>query len=232
MKLSAKERYSSQVPLRYLLFDLDGTLVDTTELILSCYRTTIFKLVDNPPTAEEITKGFGTPTRSQLWRLFPSLRDRIDEMEAMWLDAYHSLHDQLVKPFPETVDVLTGLRERGYPLGIVTSKVRSDVLRVLPMFNLEGLLDVIVSVDDTINHKPHPEPVIKGMELMSALPEETLYVGDSLSDMKAGREAGARVAAAMWGPCPKDMLLDFGPDYTLASIRDLLDLCPGRVAES
>lgn len=227
MKLSTNESFSNKAPLRYLLFDLDGTLVDTTELILSCYRTTIFKLVDNPPTDEEITKGFGTTTRDQLRRLFPKLQHRIAELDAMWLDAYHRLHDQLVKPFPETVEVLTELRKRGYPLGIVTSKVRSDVERVLPMFGLEGLLEVIVSVNDTTNHKPHPEPVLKGMELMSARPEKTLYVGDSISDMKAGREAGARVAAAMWGPCPKDLLLGFHPDYTLNSIRDLLILCPG-----
>lgn len=227
MKLSTKESFSNRVSLRYLLFDLDGTLVDTTELILSCYRTTIFKLVDSPPSDEEITKGFGTSTRDQLWRLFPNLRHRIEELETMWLDAYRRLHDQLVKPFPETVQVLTELRKRGYPLGIVTSKARVDVERVLPMFDLEGLFDVIVSVDDTDNHKPHPEPIIKGMELMSARLDETLYVGDSLSDMKAGREAGARVAAAMWGPCPKSLLLDFGPDYTLASIHDLLYLCPG-----
>ncbi|MGI5836263.1 MAG: HAD family hydrolase [Chloroflexota bacterium] len=227
MRLSAKEHCSNRLPLRYLLFDLDGTLVDTTELILNCYRAAIFDLVDSPPSDEEITKGFGTPTRDQLWRLFPSLRHRIDELEAMWKDAYQSLHDQLVKPFPDTVEVLKGLRERGYPLGIVTSKVRSDVERVLPMFDLEGLLDVVVSVDDTTKHKPHPEPVLKGMELMSAHPSETLYVGDSLSDMKAGREAGTRVAAAMWGPCPKKLLLDFGPDYTLSSIRDLLNICPG-----
>jgi len=202
-------------------------LIDTTELILSCYHASIFKLVDNPPTDEEIKKGFGRPTRDQLWRLFPSLRHRLDELETMWLETYRSLHDRLVKPFPGVADVLAELRGRGYPLGIVTSKVKSDVEKVLPMFGLGGLFDVVVSVDDTTNHKPHPEPVLKGMEMMSALPGETLYVGDSLSDMKAGREAGVRVGAAMWGPCPKDMLLDFGPDYLLETIRDLLDLCPG-----
>lgn len=227
MRLSAEGNSSKQPSLRFLLFDLDGTLIDTTELILSCYRTSISKLVDDPPTDEEIKEGFGTPLQDQLWRLFPALRDRREELVAMWLQTYQDLHDRLVKPFPETAEVLAQLRRRGYPLGIVTSKGRSDADKALAMFGLDGLIDVLVCVDDTVNHKPHPEPILRGMELMSARPAETLYVGDSLSDMKAGREAGTRVAAAMWGPFSKELLLAFGPDHTLESIRDLLDLCPG-----
>jgi len=217
---------SRQSPFRYLLFDLDGTLVDTTELILSCYRATLFKLVDNPPSDEEIKKGFGTPTRQQLWRLFPTLRDRVDELEDQWLQAYQRLHDDLVSPFPYTAEVLSELRRRGYPLGIVTSKRRVDVERVLPMFGLQSLLDVVVSVDDTDKHKPEPEPVLKGMEMMSARPEATLYVGDSIADLQAGRAAGVRVAAALWGPSPQGLLLGFNPDHALHSLHDLLELCP------
>ena len=212
--------------IRYLLFDLDGTLIDTTDLILNCYRASVSKLVDNPPTDEEILKGFGRPLRDQLWRLYPSLRDRIDDLFALWRQAQEQLHDQLIKPFPGTVEVLTELRRRGYPVGVVTSKERGTARRGIELNGLQALIDPLVCVDDTTNHKPHPEPILRGIELMGARAEETLYVGDSLYDMKAGREAGTRVAAAMWGPFPKEQLLEFKPDYLLSSIRGLLDLCP------
>jgi len=210
--------------IRYLLFDLDGTLVDTTNLILSCYRASISKLVDNPPSDEEILQGFGTPLSQQLYRLFPTLRDRPDEIIILWRQTQDELHDRLIKPFPGTAEVLRELRRRGYPLGVVTSKERVAAERDLAMYGLKELADVIVCWDDTSNHKPHPEPILRGLELMAAPAAEALYVGDSLHDMKAGREAGAKVAAALWGPFAKESLLAFKPDFLLKSIRDLLDM--------
>jgi pyrophosphatase PpaX len=212
--------------IRYLLLDLDGTLIDTTELILSCYRASVSKLVDNPPTDEEILKGFGRPLRDQLWRLYPTLRDRIDETLALWRQAQEELHDRLIKPFPGTVEVLAELKRRGYPLGVVTSKERRTALRGMRLNGLDQVIELLVSADDTTNHKPDPEPVLRAIDLMGARPEETLYVGDSLYDMKAGRGAGAMVAAAMWGPFAKEPLLESKPDFLLQSIDGLLDLCP------
>lgn len=210
--------------IRYLLFDLDGTLIDTTELILSCYRRSVSNLVESPPTDEEILKGFGTPLPMQLHRLFPTLRDRTDELVEQWRAAQEELHDELIKPFPGTEQVLAELHRRGYPVGIVTSKERSTAKRGMALYGIDRYVDLIVSLDDTENHKPHPEPLLKAMELMAAPSEETIYVGDSLHDMRAGRAAGVKVAAALWGPFAKGPLLEFGPDYLLDSIDELLDL--------
>ncbi len=212
--------------LKNLLFDLDGTLVDTTDLILSSYRESVSKLVETPPTDEEILKGFGTPLTQQLDRLFPTLRSRMDEVIVLWKDAQERLHDKLIKPFPGTADVLRELKRRGHPMGVVTSKERVQAERDMELYGLVEFVDVIVCWDDTSNHKPHPEPILKGMELLAVRPEETLYVGDSLHDMKAGREAGAKVAAAMWGPFAKEPLRAFKPDYMLNSIQELLAIEP------
>jgi pyrophosphatase PpaX len=212
--------------LRYLLFDLDGTLIDTTELILSCYRSSVSTLVETAPTDEEILKGFGTPLPRQLQRLYPSLSGRLDELISMWRAAQEDLHDRLIKPFPHTEQVLGELRRRGYPLGIVTSKERVTAERGMALYGIDRLVSVLVSLDDTVNHKPHPEPLLRAMELIGASPSETIYVGDSVHDMKAGRAAGVRVAAALWGPFAREPLLEFGPDYLLESMDELLDLCP------
>jgi pyrophosphatase PpaX len=212
--------------LRYLLFDLDGTLIDTTDLILSCYRSSVSRLVETPPTDEDILKGFGTPLTRQLHRLYPTLRDRLDELTVMWRASQEELHDQLIKPFPSTERVLGELHRRGYPLGIVTSKERTTAERGMALYGIDRLVNVVVSMDDTINHKPHPEPLLRAMDLMGASPEETIYVGDSVHDMQAGRAAGVRVAAALWGPFAREPLLEFGPDFLLKSLDGLLDLCP------
>jgi pyrophosphatase PpaX len=212
--------------IRYLLFDLDGTLIDTTDLILSCYRSSVSRLVETPPTDEEILKGFGTPLPKQLQRLYPALAGRLDELIGLWRAAQEDLHDQLIKPFPHTERVLGDLHRRGYPLGIVTSKERRTAERGMALYGIDRLVSVLVSMDDTTNHKPHPEPLLRAMELMGASPERTIYVGDSVHDMKAGRAAGLRVAAALWGPFAREPLLDFGPDFLLESLDQLLDLCP------
>lgn len=211
---------------RYLLFDLDGTLIDTTSLILTCYRVGVHPLVSDPPSDAEILKGFGTPLAQQLRRLYPALAGRLDEAELRWRQTQEEQHDTLVRPFAGTADVLAELKRRGYPIGIVTSKERRMAQRGLALHGLGPFIDVLVAVDDTVNHKPHPDPVLKGLERLSAPAGETLYVGDSVHDMRAGRAAGAKVAAALWGPFDKDTLRSFGPDYLLDSIRDLLDLCP------
>lgn len=209
---------------RNILFDLDGTLVDTTELILTSYKESVSRLVESPPSDEEILKGFGTPLTSQLHRLFPTLRDRMDEIIVLWRDAQERLHDKLIKPFPGTANVLRELKRRGHPMGIVTSKERVQAERDMDLYGLVGLVDIVVCWDDTEKHKPDPEPIRVGMELLKARPAETLYVGDSLHDMVAGRAAGARVAAAMWGPFAKEPLRAFKPDYMLDSIDQLLTI--------
>lgn len=212
--------------IRYLLFDLDGTLIDTTNLILSCYRASAHRLVDCPPTDEEILKGFGRPLPDQLWRLFPTLRDRLPEVELLWHQAQDKLHDDLIRPFPDTREVLAQLRQRGYRLGIVTSKERVMAERGMSMYGILPLMDAVVTVEDTTRHKPDPEPVLKGIQALFAPVAETVYIGDSLHDMKAGRAAGVKVAAAMWGPFAKEPLREFQPDYLLERLGDLLELFP------
>ncbi|HEX2987956.1 MAG TPA: HAD-IA family hydrolase [Chloroflexota bacterium] len=212
--------------IKYLLFDLDGTLIDTTDLIFNCYKSSVNRFVENPPDETEILKGFGRPLTDQLWRMYPTLRDRIDEMAELWRKAQSELHDSLIKSFPATSETLRELKKRGYPMGIVTSKERPMAVRGMGLNGLDNLMDVMVCVDDTSNHKPHPEPILKGIELLGAVPEETLYVGDSLHDMVAGRAAGVQVGAAMWGPFAKGPLVEFKPDFLLPKVTQLLEICP------
>jgi pyrophosphatase PpaX len=94
----------------------------------------------------------------------------------------------------------------------------------LQVCSLDGLFDVAIFLEDTDHHKPGPEPVLKALEQLDARPSLSVYVGDSPHDMMAGRAAGVRTVAAMWGPSPREILERENPDFTADSFPDLLNI--------
>ncbi|HEX9691069.1 MAG TPA: HAD-IA family hydrolase [Gemmatimonadales bacterium] len=208
---------------RTFLFDLDGTLLDSIDLIMSSYRHTMEHHVGTVPPDDVWLAGLGTP----LWKQFRAFTDDDAEIERM-VETYrdHNLahHDAMVRNYPGIRDVVTALSERGVRLGIVTSKKREGSFRGLDLAALRPFFPVVVSADDVERHKPDPEPVRLALHLLDADAASAVFVGDSPHDMAAGRAAGVRTAAAMWGPFPRAWLEPHGPDYWLCSPTDLLSL--------
>jgi pyrophosphatase PpaX len=120
--------------------------------------------------------------------------------------------------------VVRALKEDGITTGLVTSKNRAGAVRGLTLAQLEAMMDVLVCADEVENPKPHPEPVEKAVRLLGADPRATVYVGDSVHDMLAGRAAGVRTAAALWGPFGRSHLEGAQPDYWLERPVELLAL--------
>ncbi len=206
-----------------LLWDLDGTLVDSIELILASYRHA-FEVVRGQALPDELwLRGIGTPLIEQL----RGFTDDPQELETL-LDVYrrHAVanHDRMIRVFPGIDSTLRALVQRGVPLCIVTSKRRLGVERALRACRLEGLFADAVASDDTTQHKPHPAPVFLALERLGASPETTLFVGDSLHDLHAGRRAGVSTAAALWGPFDRERLGEAEPDLWLESPEQVLDL--------
>ena len=211
--------------MKAILFDLDGTLIDTTHLILESYRHTIGKHLGFIPTDDNLLPGFGTPLRTQMARFSETL---VDELFDTYQEFNIVNHDALTKPFPDVNETLAELKLRGYRLGIITSKTRKLTMMGLSLFNLNEFMDAIVTADDTTKHKPDPEPILLGLRLLGLSPEEAIYVGDSAHDVTAGKAAGMVTVAALWGPFPKEILAASGPTYSMGSIKDVLELCPTR----
>jgi pyrophosphatase PpaX len=204
------------VRLSTFLFDLDGTLIDSVELILRSYRHTMRAHRGYEPPDELWLRGLGTPIRVQLrhWAEDPA------EIEAMakTYTAYNlEHHDALVRPYAGIVDAVRRLQALGKRLGLVTSKARTGAQRGLRVAGLDGAFDVIVSADDVRHPKPHPEPVLAALACLGAVPGEAVFIGDSRHDMECGRAAGVRIAAALWGPFDRHHLEDLRPDYWLAT---------------
>ncbi|MEO6056168.1 MAG: HAD-IA family hydrolase [Gemmatimonadales bacterium] len=210
-------------PLRTVLFDLDGTLIDSVRLILDSYHHTLAAHGYPPRTDEDWLRGVGTPLTVQLaeWGHDPAT---LDAMIATYREYNLTHHDRMVTVYPGVVAAIEAIRAAGLRTGLVTSKNRKGAMRGLSLVKLDTGMDVLVCADEVTNPKPHPEPVEKAMALLGADPGSTVYVGDSIHDMVSGRAAGVRTAAALWGPFGRSHLEDATPDYWLETPADLLSL--------
>lgn len=205
------------------LFDLDGTLLDSMELILtSFHHTTQVHLGQDLPDSQWLA-GVGTPLRTQLAKIARSE----EELDAM-MDTYRTFnldqHDAMARAFPGVVDMVKELHRSGAKLALVTSKLSDGANRGVQLLGLEEELSVRVCADDVQHGKPHPEPVLKALTALDASPESALFIGDSAHDIGAGRQAGVTTVAVGWGPIPRQDLEAAEPHHWIETAEELLDL--------
>ena len=207
------------------LFDLDGTIIDSIELILRSYRHTMAQHRGNEPMPPDDMwiQGLGTP----LWAQFGQITADKDEIEAM-VQTYRTYnlthHDALVTPYDGVVEEIRRLKTHRKRLGVVTSKLHDGAMRGLRVSELDDAFDVVIGCDDVSHAKPHPEPVLKALEKLGVASTETVFVGDSRHDMESGRAAGVKTAVVLWGPFDRADLEDLAPDYWLEKPQDLREL--------
>ncbi len=213
-------------PIHTVLFDLDGTLIDSVRLILDSYHHTLAAHGLPPRTDEEWLAGVGTPLAIQ-FAAWQEDRAMLEALIATYREYNLKHHDRMVTVYPGVVDVVQTLKSMGVSTGLVTSQNRAGALRGLTLARLEALLDVLVCADEVENPKPHPEPVEKAVRLLHAQPGSTVYVGDSIHDMRSGRAAGVRTAAVLWGPFGRSHLEGAQPDYWLERPEELLGIVKG-----
>lgn len=208
--------------IRTVLFDLDGTIMDTNELIIETFLHVLKDIAPLPLTREHIIPKMGTTLEQQL-REF-SHRDQVEDLVRAYREYNTMRHDDMVKPFPYVVEVLDNLRAAGVQLGVVTTKIRQTTERALQMFDMYDKMDVIITVDDVTNPKPHPEPVQKAIEALGADPATTLMVGDSPADIVSANAAGAQSCAVAWSLKGEQLLQQYHPRHIIHDMRDLYSL--------
>jgi pyrophosphatase PpaX len=206
-----------------ILFDLDGTLIDSTKLIVDSYHHTMQVHRGRAFPDSDWIAGLGTPLRVQ-FRRFTSDEDEVQRMIATYREWNLAHHDTMVRGFPGAVETVRDLKARGAKLAIVTSKNRHGVERGLALCSFDGLFDVIVTSDDLEASKPDPAPVRTALAALGVGPATALLVGDSPHDIAAGRDAGTKTAACLWGPFERDRLAAEHPDYYLHSFQELARL--------
>jgi pyrophosphatase PpaX len=217
---------NSSGAVRAVLYDFDGTLADSTELIMRCYRHTMATHLGQAPPDEEWLSGFGTPLETQIARFSRSPGEH-QAMLATYRAHQDELHDTLLRPFPGAAETVMELARRGVALALVTSKLRRGTLRGMELCGITRHFPVIVTPEDVANPKPHPEPVLAALDRLGVPAHEAVFVGDSPHDIAAGRAAGTRTAAVLWGPFPREALLAERPDVLLERQEDVLALVDG-----
>jgi pyrophosphatase PpaX len=210
--------------LKAALFDFDGTLVDTTEMIYQGMRHaagTVLGRDDIP--RETLLANVGQPLPRQM--------ELIDAEKAeLLLEAYRhhheENHDALIQEFPQVAQALSRLRPAGIQVAVVTSKRQASVEMALNNFpDLRNVVDRFVTMEDTNEHKPHPEPLWRGLELLGGVPKaEAAYVGDSPFDVEAAKAAGLTSVAVSWGAFSEDRLREAEPDHLVPDIESAVDV--------
>jgi pyrophosphatase PpaX len=206
-----------------VLFDLDGTLIDSGPIILASMQHATRTVLGREISREELAARVGGQGLvAQMIELSPN---QVDELVEAYREHNDPLHDTL-EAFAGMVDVIPQLRAEGRRLGIVTAKRRRTVALALDRFPwLEDQFDVVISQDDTERHKPDPEPVLAAVARLDATPADAAYVGDSPFDIQAAKAAGAFAVAVSWGGIhPDERLLAEEPDAFVHSPEELLDV--------
>ncbi|MBN8235387.1 pyrophosphatase PpaX [Halobacillus kuroshimensis] len=207
--------------IRTILFDLDGTLIDTNELIIASFTHTIAQYGDRDYTREEILDFIGPPLVESLAKINP---DKVEEMVETYREHNVENHDRYVTAYEGVVETMHALKDEGFRLGIVTTKMKNTVHLGLELTNLDGLFETVVTLDDVTNAKPHPEPIMRALQELDTPASEALMVGDNTHDIEAGKNAGTKTAGVVWTVKGRNVLDDLSPDYMLDSMRDLLQI--------
>jgi pyrophosphatase PpaX len=203
-----------------LLFDLDGTLIDSIELIMRSMRHAFDGYAASSPTDAEWRALIGRPLVDSFREFVPEESD-VERLIGRYREYQLEHHDRLVRPYDGIVTVIQGFAAAGHPMALVTSKADWLAVRALLHVGLDSAIPVVVGCDSCTRHKPHPEPVERALALLRSAPEDAIFVGDSPHDVESGRAAGVRTIGVAWGAASRDELARAGADLVIHEVEQL-----------
>jgi len=205
-----------------VLFDLDGTLIDSGAMILASFRHATRTVLAREIPDEQLLATVGGSNLLEQMRLLDA--DRVEELVRCYREHNEPLHSDL-QACSGIEAVLAALRARGRTLGIVTAKRRATVELAFAVLPIAHYFTVVVGAEDTQRHKPNPEPVLRALEQLGAASDDAAYVGDSPFDIRAGKAAGVFTVAVTWGGIhARERLEVEEPDAVVTTAAELLDV--------
>ncbi|PLR95140.1 HAD family hydrolase [Bacillus sp. T33-2] len=209
------------IVLKAIIFDFDGTLADTLPICFYAFQS-VFKHFDGRDlSAEEIKQMFG-PSETGIIRENLLSADKELAIE-LFYHSYLEKHSDFVKRVLEIDDLLLDIKARGLMLGVVTGKARRSLDISLKQLEMDNLFDVIITGDDVIQPKPHPEGLLKAIQFLGVDKEDTIFVGDSDADILAGKQAEVVTAGVQWLPNYDALEFTVAPDRIFNSVQDLTE---------
>lgn len=201
----------------YVIFDVDGTLINTAKAVFEAYQKVIFAEHGRYFTDEELSKGFGIPTEKSL-KIY-GCKD-VEQSRNLYFK-YLIEGFRKCTPYDGVMELLSVLAKKKIPMGVVTSRCRFEVDNDETLKKIIHYFNIVLGSDDTLKHKPDGEPLVKIMNLLDANPEECIYIGDTIYDSQCAKNAGISFALAKWGSLDPDKI---EADYVLSAPKELLDI--------
>lgn len=205
-----------------ILFDLDGTLLDTHDMILVSMRHTINEVDGQDRSDEELMARVGTPLLDQMLHFTANDQARAEELVDIYRAYNDSIHDQNIHAFPGAKEALEVLAKAGCRMGVVTSKRHWLAERGLKICGLDSFFEFLIGSDDWSEHKPAPGPILHGCDLLGVSPDRCMYIGDSPFDIQAANAAGCQSVAALWGMFTPEELAACAPDFSARSLQEFV----------
>lgn len=210
-----------------ILFDFDGTIIDTNQLIARGLNTFSLRYRGRSCSQEEMKLLAGRPLADQMNHLCPGEGKRLSQEFSSW---YARRHDRMTKAFPGMIALLHELKRHNIRLGLVSNNSTATVQMGLRHLGISRMFPIIVTCDDVRDKKPSPEGIRKALDVLGSHLHSTLYVGDSAGDLLAARNAGTSSALVSWTAQELNDLLKLGPDHVIHTPREILSLAGIPVA--
>jgi len=207
-----------------VLFDFDGTLMDTNSVIIESWRHMFRMMGVKEKPVEEIVKTLGEPLTLTMKNLFPGMD--ISEPVSIYRDFHRENYEESIKLFPGMGELVISLKEKGYKLGLVTSRMAWSTMLGLEKYKLKEYFDAIVTADDTDKHKPDPEPVNITLGKLGSKPEESILIGDTRFDVLCAGNAGVKSVLVAWSIAlsEEERTGEYAPDYIINTAEELLQI--------
>jgi len=206
--------------MKAVIFDFDYTLADSSRGAVECLRHALESAGLEVPREEAILATIGLSMTETLNRLAPG--HPTGELSRLFIQRADQVMADMTVLFEDTEDVLRELRRRGWRIGIVSNKFRYRILDILTREGLADLVDAVVGGEDVERHKPDPEGLKKAMVQLDAMPGETVFVGDSVTDGRTARATGVPFIAVRTGVTPGDSLFEYEPIAVANCLREIL----------
>lgn len=207
-----------------ILFDLDGTLIDTNTHIINALTKALKDVAHIHKTSQEIAETFGIPLRVAVRDMTPNHWEEV-------MTTYHKYsnaagHDD-VTLFPGVPELLQDLYDADYKLAIVTSRNRYNAIGYLEHFGIDHFFSRLISPEDCPEHKPNPAPVTLALKVLDAKPEEAIMIGDSPFDIMAAKGANIASVGVSYTAIGVEKLAVAEPDYMIDHILELKEILTG-----
>ena len=212
------------IPVEAVLWDVDGTLIDTTALIVGALDETFLQFVGKTLPTSQLRALIGIPIDRQM-RIFgdpATFGTSVDEMTEGLIRHYERRREQ-ERPIVEAIEALIYCKRQGAKTALVTSKSEEELANTLPRLGISAYCDAIISADRVApDYKPHPKPVLTALEVIGVEARNAVFIGDSIYDIQSGRAAGTLTAAVLWGAATEGSLRAEAPDFVISTPEELM----------